>query len=291
MFLWQNDKTVFIGKNQNCWAECHVSRLEADGGKLARRLSGGGAVFHDIQNLNFTFSVNRNDYNVAKQLSVIADAVKSYGIEAVLSGRNDILADGCKFSGNAFYCSGENFFHHGTILIKTDTEKMARYLNVPQDKLSAKGIASVRSRVINLSVLNDSITVNGMKEKLVTSFGNIYGLPLSEYEFPAYTKAEIEGYVSEFASPEWKYDKTPRFTHSFGKRFSWGGITFCLEVKGGKIEDCAVYSDSLDPIFISSIPTWLKDRRYDAADLTAALAVFGERQETADIAQLFSEEI
>jgi len=291
MFLWQNDNTVFIGKNQNCWAECHVAKLETDGGHLARRLSGGGAVYHDVHNLNFTFSVNNKDYNVAKQLSVIALAVRDYGIEAEVSGRNDILTDGCKFSGNAFWCYGENYYHHGTILIKTDTEKMALYLNVPEDKLKAKGVASVRSRVINLSMLNGNISVDGMKKSLMNAFGEVYEFPVNDYVFPKSAMAEIDKYYAEFDSPEWKYDRTPQFTHKFQRRFAWGGVTFCLEVKDGRINECVVYSDSLDPLFISSIPVVLRGRRYGAKDLATALITIGKRQEIDDIIGLFQEEM
>ncbi len=289
MFLWQNENTVVVGRNQNCWSECRVTSLEADGGHLARRLSGGGAVFHDVENLNFTFSVRQEDYNVPRQLSVIAAAVKKYGIEAEVSGRNDILAGGCKFSGNAFWCFGESYYHHGTILIKTDKEKMARYLSVPEDKLRAKGVASVRSRVVNLGEMNPEITVDGIKTKLIEAFGEVYGLPVEKYIFPAGAAGAIAEYREEFDSPDWKYGRTPEFTHKFTRRFDWGGVTFCLDVRAGKIFDCAVYSDSLNPDLILSIPDLIRGRNYSADDLVSALADRG--RETADIAELFRVEI
>jgi len=141
LYLWQNEHTVVIGRNQNAWKECRCSKLEErDGGYLARRLSGGGAVYHDLGNLNFTFLMERDDYDLHKQLSVILDAVKKLGIEAEFSGRNDLTAQGKKFSGNAFYFGTDKAYHHGTILYDTEIEPLLEYLSVSSEKIKTKGI-------------------------------------------------------------------------------------------------------------------------------------------------------
>jgi lipoate-protein ligase A len=181
LYLYQNENTVVIGKNQNAWKECRHALLESEGGKLARRISGGGAVFHDMGNLNFSFIVDKNEYDLHRQLSVILEAVRSLGIEAEFSGRNDILSEGAKFSGNAFCYKKTSAFHHGTILINADMTRLARYLSVSQDKIVSKGVESVRARVCNLKERNPEITVEKVKDALYESFEKIYG-PLQPYE-------------------------------------------------------------------------------------------------------------
>ena len=287
LYLWRNRRTVFIGRNQNCWGECRVSVLEADGGKLARRLSGGGAVYHDEGNLNFTFATSAENYDVARQCSVIAAAVSSFGLQAGVSGRNDILVDGAKFSGNAFWKFGQNHYHHGTILIKTDTEAMSRYLSVDPDKLKAKGVASVRSRVVNLGQLCPDISVDSMTAALKTAFGQVYGGSVAEGKLPS--AQLLEPIRAEFASDEWKYNRTPRFSHSIKARFSWGGVELELEVREGRIAECRVYSDALDSEFIASLGVRLEGARYSATDLCTLVPE--DRPEAADIRELLMREI
>ena len=175
LFLWQNRHTVVIGRNQNCWKECRVNFLEEEGGYLVRRLSGGGAVFHDLGNLNFTFIVRKPDYDVDRQLQVILEAVRRLGIQAEKTGRNDITVEGRKFSGNAFYQTGDCCYHHGTLLVHADKENMSRYLNVPREKLASKGVSSVKSRVANLDEFCPGLTVDRVKAALAEAFSQVYG--------------------------------------------------------------------------------------------------------------------
>lgn len=246
LYLWQNQHTVVIGKNQNSWKECDVSLLETEGGYLARRLSGGGAVYHDLGNLNFTFLVRKEDYDLDKQLRVIQEAVRSFGIPAEKSGRNDLLVDGRKFSGNAFYDSGMYSYHHGTILVDVNTERLSRYLTVSKEKLKSKGVDSVRSRVGNLKLFCPDITIDGMKKAMCRAFGEVYGI-LPEYrELLKEEREQVSILKEKYASWDWKYGKRIPFTHSISRRFSWGEVELVLNVDQGRIRDSVLYSDALD---------------------------------------------
>ena len=130
LYLWQNRPTVVIGRNQNVWAECRPEAMEEDGVLLARRLSGGGAVYHDLGNLNFTFIARSALYSVPRHLEVILKSLSLLGIPGEISGRNDLTVRGRKFSGNAFYRSGDFCCHHGTLLVDADLTAMSRYLCV-----------------------------------------------------------------------------------------------------------------------------------------------------------------
>ena len=154
-YLWQNENAVVIGKHQDALSECDYNAFIADGGKVARRISGGGAVYHDRGNLNFTFIAPVKYYDLIKQMKVVTDALKSFGIQASLSGRNDVEVSGRKISGNAFYFHEGKKLHHGTLLIDVDTEKIKKYLTPNAVKLSKKGVKSVESRVVNLTEMAD----------------------------------------------------------------------------------------------------------------------------------------
>ena len=166
LYLWQNAHTVVIGRNQNCWKECRVSELEADGGHLVRRLSGGGAVYHDLGNLNFTFCMRKEDADVSRQLQVIIEAVGSFGLTAEKTGRNDVAINGQKFSGNAFYEQEQHCYHHGTLMMNVNKEMLSKYLTVSKEKLQSKGVDSVKSRVTNLVDYIPDLTLEALKKAL-----------------------------------------------------------------------------------------------------------------------------
>lgn len=271
LYLWQNRHTVVIGRNQNCWRECRVEELERDGGFLVRRLSGGGAVYHDLGNLNFTFLVRKSDYDTEKQLQVILRAVQKLGIHAEKTGRNDITVDGRKFSGNAFYQTGDCCYHHGTLLLHADKEMMARFLNVSGEKLKSKGVASVRSRVANLSEFCPDVTVEKMEAALREAFGEIYGCPVAELPIGRLDEAAIRRGMDRFSSPEWKYGRKIPFQVGREKRFSWGELQIWLDVDQGMIRNAEVFSDAMDEAWILQLKKALCGCHYVKKALTEAV--------------------
>ena len=249
LYLWQNQKTVVIGRNQNPWAECRADLLESEGGHLARRLSGGGAVFHDLGNLNFTFIVPTGDYDLAKQQRVLLAACRCFGVPAELNGRNDLITNGRKFSGNAFYRSGQRAYHHGTLLVDVDGEQLMRYLTPPRAKLEARGVASVRARVVNLRELCPAVTVEGLKQALVESFEEVYGLKSAPRALHEEDRRRVEALREHYAGWAWRFGQRLPFTLRTEGRFPWGGVELQLQIDEGVIRRAAVYSDDMDFAF------------------------------------------
>ena len=283
LYLWQNQNTVVIGKNQNCWKECKVRELEESGGYLARRLSGGGAVYHDLGNVNFTFLLKESTYDVARQLDVILAALKQQGIQGTKSGRNDLIImdgdkteTGRKFSGNAFYKRGENCYHHGTLLLDVDKESLSLYLHPSVAKLQSKGVSSVRSRIVNLREIVPSLTVSDLQDSLLVAFEQEYGQ--KSREIPGFPSADIRQLTDKYASSAWKYGERESFSISIEHRFPWGEIEIALEAKSGRIRNVMVYSDAMDSTLIASIAPYLQNRPFSGKDLGAALAPLEKEQ-------------
>lgn len=283
LYLWQNERTVVIGRNQNPWKECRLSELETAGGRLARRLSGGGAVFHDLGNLNFTFLAAKDNYDVDKQLEVIMKAVNRLGILAVKSGRNDITVENRKFSGNAFYSDGKHCYHHGTILVNVDMTKLSQYLNVSKDKLVSKGVDSVKSRVTNLREYAADLTIDKMKERLISAFGEVYGLIPTPFKLPEDGLLRLQQLEEKYSSWDWNFGRKLEFSDSFGSRFFWGDIEIKLIVEGGSIKECMVYSDALETELFEQLSAYLTGCPFTAKAMIEELERVPINTETAAI--------
>ncbi|MCO6524246.1 MAG: lipoate--protein ligase [Candidatus Schmidhempelia sp.] len=254
LFLWRNDNTVVIGRAQNPWKECNTRKMEQDGIKLARRSSGGGAVFHDLGNTCFTFMAAKPDYNKAISTQIIIDALASLNLLVTASGRNDLVLSTNegekKISGSAYKETTDRGFHHGTLLLDANLNKLADYLNPDPKKLQAKGITSVKSRVTNLKQYRNDITHDKVCEAIIAAFFRYYGeqaVPefISEHNPPSIP--EFNDIFTHQCSWQWNFGHAPAFSHHLEQRFKWGGVDIYFDIEQGHISQCKIFTDSLQP--------------------------------------------
>lgn len=286
LYFYVNKNAVIIGRNQNAWKECSIANMDADGVQLVRRHSGGGAVFHDNGNLNFSFITDEKHYDLNRQMRVILNAVSKLGLKAELSGRNDITVDGKKFSGNAFSLAKGNRSHHGTILVNADLTKLSNYLCVSKEKMRSKGIDSVRARVCNICELSSGLTVEAMRRLVIESFIEEYGAA-SEYVFDGTVLAEVEERRERLASWEWRFGKTPQFDFETDKRFSFGDTQIYFNSRNGVIRETKVYSDCLDTELTTEIENALTGVHFRKEEIKAALSKMKDQSIAAELAEHF----
>ena len=286
LYFYVNKNAVIIGRNQNAWKECSIANMDADGVQLVRRHSGGGAVFHDNGNLNFSFITDEKHYDLNRQMRVILNAVSKLGLKAELSGRNDITVDGKKFSGNAFSLAKGNRSHHGTILVNADLTKLSNYLCVSKEKMRSKGIDSGRARVCNLCELSSGLTVEAMRRLVIESFIEEYGAA-SEYVFDGMALAEVEERRERLASWEWRFGKTPQFDFETDKRFSFGDTQIYFNSRNGVIRETKVYSDCLDTELTTEIENALTGVHFRKEEIKAALSKMKDQSIAAELAEHF----
>ena len=264
LYLWQNQYTVVIGQNQNPYAECDVARLEADGGYLMRRRTGGGAVFHDVGNINFSFIAPNGCYDQQRQFGVLQRALGALGLEVEVSGRNDLLCQGRKISGSAFSRGREQRLHHGTLLIDTDVAAMQRYLKPNVAKLQKHGVASVRSRVANIADLLPQTpreeVLPLLRSRVGEAFAQEYGTPQVLDWDDVVSLPQVQQLYEDYASPEWKYGRWQQFRATRSQLFDWGWVEVALTVDeaSATISDCTIASDSLFPDTIAEAERLLR---------------------------------
>lgn len=249
MFLWKNRHTVVIGANQNPFSECDLDKLIGDGGFLARRNTGGGAVYHDLGNINFSFVAHQSNFNILKHFSVIQNALRDYGLETSISGRNDLTFEGRKFSGNAFSNSKSNCLHHGTLLIKSDMEKISRYRIVKPVKLMKHGVKSVANRIINLSEVAN-ITSDNIMPHLIDAFENIYENKANILDFEELSNIpEVQRTSDLYGSEKFLYGKWRSFNANYSFQYDWGNVEIAMTIdeKKAVITSIEIASDSLYP--------------------------------------------
>lgn len=275
LYLWQNDNTVVIGRYQNPWVECHVEKMDNDNIYLARRKSGGGAVFHDLGNTNFTFLSSRNNYQQDDNFNIIIKALANLGVVAEQSGRNDMVVDGRKISGSAFRHTANRSFHHGTLLVNADMSKLNNYLSPNKLKLQAKGIKSVRSRVANLVEFVPELDNEMLCQAIIDAFCQYHGQSAQVEWLDEATLSQINSlkqYYQEMADWDWRFGKTPEFSHHMETRFDWGIIDLHLDIVKARIEQCRIFSDALDTGFVGMLEAALPGVKYQRDDIAKHFA-------------------
>ncbi|WP_129706147.1 lipoate--protein ligase [Priestia megaterium] len=275
LLFYINEPSIIIGKNQNTIEEINTKYVEDQQIHVVRRLSGGGAVYHDKGNLNFSF-ITKDDgnsfHNFKKFTEPVVEALKKLGVNAELSGRNDLMAEGRKISGNAQFSTKGRMFSHGTLLFDSEIENVVSALKVKKDKIESKGIKSIRNRVANISeFLEQKVTVEEFREMLLRYIfdgeENITEYKLTEKDWETIHQISKERYQSW----DWNYGKSPKFNLQHSHRFPVGQIDVRLEVNKGKIDACTIYGDFFGVGDVQEVQEKLTGVRYEKASIEQAL--------------------
>ncbi|NEU30323.1 lipoate--protein ligase [bacterium LRH843] len=275
LLFYVNEPSIIIGKNQNTIEEINKDYVDQHNLHVVRRLSGGGAVYHDLGNLNFSF-ITKDDgdsfHNFRKFTQPVVDALNKLGVEAELSGRNDIHVGERKISGNAQYATKGRMFSHGTLLLHSEIENIVDALRVNEEKIRSKGIKSIRSRVANINdLLRAPLNMDEFKQLLLSS---IFG---ESEDIPAYTLTEddwkeINNIADKrYKNWDWNYGKSPKFDLKRTKRFPAGTIDIRLNVAKGAIVSCNIFGDFFGVGDVKELEEQLVGVRYDKGSIEEAL--------------------
>lgn len=275
LLFYINEPSIIIGKNQNTIEEINTEYVEKNGIHVVRRLSGGGAVYHDLGNLNFSF-ITKDDgdsfHNFRKFTEPVVNALRKMGVNAELSGRNDLLAEGRKISGNAQFSTRGRMFSHGTLLFDSEIESVVSALNVKKDKIESKGIKSIRSRVANISeFLSNKVTIEEFRSLLLKNiFEGLDEIPeyvLTEKDWENIHELSKERYQNW----DWNYGKSPKFNLQHSHRFPVGQIDVRFEVNKGIIDQCKIYGDFFGVGDVTVIEDKLTGIKYEKSQIVSAM--------------------
>ncbi|MDT8900316.1 lipoate--protein ligase [Anaeroselena agilis] len=289
VILWRNAPTVVVGRNQNTAAEINQPFIADRHIQVVRRLSGGGAVYHDLGNLNFTFitaaSGNRNKDFFRFSVPVI-DALATLGVKAKFSGRNDLTIDGQKFSGNAQYLHHGRLLHHGTLLFDTDLTILAQALAGPEAKYSPPAVPSVRSRVTTIRpYLKQPITITEFEDILLKAVFRHAGTDYRKYALSVADCQSIEALArSRYQDPAWNYGTLPPYNRSSKKKFAGGTVQVLLNIQNETIQHCKIFGDFFATGDIDDLEAALSGTAYSRESLGKIIAAWLAEHPIHDIA-------
>ena len=272
--LWRNESAIIVGKNQNTLSEINYEYVKENNIKVVRRQSGGGAVFHDLGNINFTFiSCNDNSFSDFKRFTMpIIECLEDLNIHAEFSGRNDLLIDNQKFSGNAQYNYKNKVMHHGTLLFSSQINDLSSALKVKPSKFEGKGVKSVKSRVTNISNhLKKSMTVLEFKDYLM-NFINNKDENNHFYELSDHDINEINKLVDEkYSTWHWNFGHSPKYSLNNEVKYPGGNIEFSLNVDKGIINEIKFFGDFFFNKDVSNIEDLLKNVMHNESSIKSTL--------------------
>jgi len=245
LYLWLNRQTVMIGRMQNPWYECPVDQFTMAGGLVARRLSGGAAVYQDPGSLNATIILPKSELDIPRQLSIPGMASGAFGVQAQGVSRMDLGAEGRMFCQNAFYKSGCAAMHQCTLHVKTALGAMKQFTTVEEGRAPQNHRAPAME-MTNLSDLNESITVEAMQEAVYWAFARTFGAQPSMLDERMLDSRSVEAMTQRFCSREWILPQSVPYTFSVAERFPWGGVAVQLMAEGGVIRTARVYTDAME---------------------------------------------
>jgi lipoate-protein ligase A len=275
LLLYINDPAIILGRSQNAFQEIDLAFVRRKGIHVVRRISGGGAVYHDHGNLNFSFITKyqkANIRNFRKFTAPVIRALQGLGLPAELSERNDIVAFGKKISGNAQYCSKKSMVSHGTLLFDAKMENLTRALNGKKEKIESRGVQSVKSRVTNIAQhLERPIDMDTFKNRLLDSILETYG-GMREKKLTGKDWEDIHRLSEEkYRTWHWNYGKSPECRISRNACFDIGRIDVHLRIKEGIIKEIKICDDFSRPGDMKGLEAALTGRRYDVDEITCVL--------------------